>query len=621
VLVLGVIGTTIGLLRAKRAESLARQSRTDAEELSNFMLDDFYAELQPSGRFETVAKLARKAVAYYDGLPASLRTPETERNRAMARARLALVTAQQGDIQSATPIAEQTAAQLEQMRQRGDQSEGTVYALALALEAESICHEVAVEMRDQALPHQRAVDALRPIANSAQGSRRTKLEYAHLLVFLSAKQRHEPGLANCDEALRILAGLGALDGSDLDAASMWAGVADSQAQIFLGLGRIEDAERVAREVEKVALGVLERRPGDLRAKQVLGYPADLLGLIAVIRSDETAALQSFQKSRLAYEDYVRFNPSDVNGWYSLAWADHSIAGLLYRAGRVGEALALDRAAARVDDDHGNAGNGSDSPWLAIARWEAQRGDRGAAEQALKEAKRSFEARATRTHMPDVVQAYFRETLWHTERQANLALGENAAVLKQAGEALIRLEALGQRETHSEITSIFQQRKRQALSDATLAALKLDRFAEAESSARALIAMPLPHTAWAEWTFLHQPDDFGWAGLLLAQVQVAQGHPAEALKTIEPTLARYREMKVRGATHIGFHQRFARALYVQALAQSADTAGIAQRRESLVEAARTLNELSDEARQLQDTKELLGWVEAAQRIPNRALPQP
>jgi hypothetical protein len=91
-LVLGVIGTTIGLLRAKRSEALALRSRTDAEKLSNFMIEDFYNELQPSGQFGTVAHLARQALDYYDGVPVSLRTAETERNRAIAQARLAWVT-------------------------------------------------------------------------------------------------------------------------------------------------------------------------------------------------------------------------------------------------------------------------------------------------------------------------------------------------------------------------------------------------------------------------------------------------------------------------------------------------------------------------------------------------
>src|SRR5262249_20377415 len=134
-LILGVIGTTVGLLRAKRAQALVLHSRSEAEKLSNFMLDDLYAKLEPSGEFETVIRLAKQAAAYYDGLPPSLRTRETEQNRAIARGRLALVTAKQGDFKTAVPLATESVAVVQKMRQQGDQSEGTIFALVLALEA------------------------------------------------------------------------------------------------------------------------------------------------------------------------------------------------------------------------------------------------------------------------------------------------------------------------------------------------------------------------------------------------------------------------------------------------------------------------------------------------------
>src|SRR5579864_4037829 len=61
-LLLGIVGTTVGLLQAKAAKALALRTRSEAEKLSIFMLEDFYDELQPSGRFEIVARLAKQAV-------------------------------------------------------------------------------------------------------------------------------------------------------------------------------------------------------------------------------------------------------------------------------------------------------------------------------------------------------------------------------------------------------------------------------------------------------------------------------------------------------------------------------------------------------------------------------
>jgi hypothetical protein len=112
--------------------------------------------------------------------------------------------------------------------------------------------------------------------------------------------------------------------------------------------------------------------------------------------------------------------------------------------------------------------------------------------------------------------------------------------------------------------------------------------------------------------MDNPAEAAWGRVLLAQAAVAQGRRAEALQTLEPALADYRNELLQGATHLSFRQHFARALYVQALAQPDAVAGNARRHDSLEQAARLLNELSDEARQLHDTKELLAWIETEQR---------
>ena len=104
----------------------------------------------------------------------------------------------------------------------------------------------------------------------------------------------------------------------------------------------------------------------------------------------------------------------------------------------------------------------------------------------------------------------------------------------------------------------------------------------------------------------------WGPVLLAHAAVAQSRRAEALKTVEPAVAHYHELQTKGASHLAFRQHFACALYVQALAQPDDVAGAAQRRDLLEQAARLLNDLSDEARQLRDTQELMAWIVKEQK---------
>ena len=77
----------INYRRARAADAAAQQARADAEKLVGFLIEDFYAELQPTGRVETMGKLARMVVSYYDGLPPELLTRQTQVYRGMALVR------------------------------------------------------------------------------------------------------------------------------------------------------------------------------------------------------------------------------------------------------------------------------------------------------------------------------------------------------------------------------------------------------------------------------------------------------------------------------------------------------------------------------------------------------
>ena len=89
------------------------------------------------------------------------------------------------------------------------------------------------------------------------------------------------------------------------------------------------------------------------------------------------------------------------------------------------------------------------------------------------------------------------------------------------------------------------------------------------------------------------------------------------------LAQYRQMQTNGATYVCFRQRFARALYVQSLAEPPDPSGKTRRQNGLTEAERLLQDLTDEARQLHDSKELLLWIATARKEldPNAELKRP
>jgi tetratricopeptide (TPR) repeat protein len=204
-----------------------------------------------------------------------------------------------------------------------------------------------------------------------------------------------------------------------------------------------------------------------------------------------------------------------------------------------------------------------------------------------------------------------------ERQVRLAFGEDETVYAMSTNAVPRLDKLRAGLTndldHSGELSELSYYKRQALDEAARAALNLGRYGDAEAAARALLSLHPEREGLSEcFYFTDQPDDVVWGQVLLAQAMAEQGRAAEALETLAPALAQYRDAQARGAAYVTFRQHFARALYAQALAEPADGAGAASARESLGQALALLQGLSDEARQLHDSQELLSWIAAAQK---------
>jgi tRNA A-37 threonylcarbamoyl transferase component Bud32 len=612
-LILGVAGTTVGLLRARRAQAMALRTRSEAEKLSNFMLEDFYSKLEPSGQFDMVAQLARQAVAYYDSLPASLRTAETERNRATAQARLGLILARQGDAEEAIPLAAAASSSFDRMRHHGDNSEPTLFGSGLSLFGQAWAYRFRNEA-GQIRVLEQGVELLKPCIGSSGCSRRIKLLYADLLDQLGHLRSPEQAVELHEQALRVLAGLGALDWSDLTAASAWADTADSEAREALRVGNLDDAQRLEKQTQTIAEGVLARRPGDLRAMKDLGEAAEMLAMCEAHRFRETNALAFASQAQRAVAEYVRFNPSDEFSRFQFTWDYYVSAAISFRLGRVGEALQKAQAGTELPAATGT--KEKDSIWTAslfgvIAEWEAQRGNRAAAEDNLSQARRKLDATSTRT--PGWNRPTTRDLCDKSERQVKMAFGEHLAAYTLAQSALDRLAAPERPKDGGAALTTWQLCKAHALADAAQAALALGRYSQAESAAQALLAIRELENDYSHLEILlGNPADGCLGRVLLAEAALGQGRRDDALKTIEPALANYRDAQARGATHVFFLQHFARALCIQASAQPDDASGTAQRRASLEQAARLLNALSDEAQQLRDTKELRSRIAAERK---------
>ena len=598
----------INLRRAREAEAqtqaaraLTEKARSEAEKLVGFLLEDFYEELQPTGRVEIVGKLADKAVAYYDDLPPELITKQTELYRGMALVRKAAAISASGDTVGAVRVANEAGDIFRRLRSGGDLGEATSLGLALSLFTRSTAGFSRMSKEDL----QAAADLLRPFVAAGHASRSSRLALADMLQYASFEVGLDEGVAKCEESRKVLEGMGALSLADLTAASIYGDVCDTESRLSLSLGKLDDAERLSKSVGEIAEKVLARRPGDLRAMKDRFESPDVRGRVARAR-EEYAADEAFQRKALeAAKDYTRFNPADGDGWLALSVSGNQVANALLNQGLVTGAITHWHQTTEAEKDprntSGSEGNIYES-WRNIARLEAQRGHLDAAQDALTELHRSAEKFKSQEGVDEAFaeasavweNLYALEILatkgdYESIRSLALALDERLQKIapKNALTRNIRTEAI-----------------RQARTWIAVAALRTGRSEEALSAAKGLVDRPFVRAMDDKATVDAEVER---AKTRLGQALIASGQRTGARATLSEAIAFYRVRQANGAGSTQFRQDFGAALFQMARAQDDGDAGRAQRRALLDEAQSMLGGLSQEAQQLRTSRELIGWV--------------
>jgi type II secretory pathway pseudopilin PulG len=601
----------INLRRARAAEAqiqaarqLTEKARSEAEKLVGFLLEDFYEELQPTGRVEIVGELADKAVAYYDSLPPELITGQTQLYRGMALVRKAGALDEGDDTASAVRTANEARVIFERLRAEGNKGEATSLGLALSLMTRSMA---GWSRRDQS-DFEQGVALLRPFVASGKASRSTKLALADMLQYLSLEKRAEPGIADCEEARKILIDMGALKLDDLTAASLYGDVSDTESRLALSLGKLDQAESLAKDVGDIAEKVLARRPGDLRAMKDRFQSPDVLGRIARARENYTGDEAFQRKSFDAARNYTLFNPADSYGWLCWSTASNNIARSRLDQGRVNDALTQWHETTDIEKDSRNmTGSGGDIyyAWQGIASTEAQRGHEEEANKALVELHRI----AMRFMKEEGTDEAFNQTaaiwedLYRLEILANK--GDYQAVHDQAIALDERLRKIAPKNalTRNVRTAAILKDHSWLIESA----LRTGRQEEALASAKSLVDHP-PVSPTEEKAIVEAV--VARAKTQLGQSMVESGKKTEAQAPLAQAITYYRGRLANGATSTSFRLDFGRALYRQALAQNDDEAGRAERRALLDESFSVLGGLSQEAKQFGGAKELIEWVSQA-----------
>ncbi|MES2127015.1 MAG: hypothetical protein V4463_07060 [Pseudomonadota bacterium] len=571
--------------RAQQAEQTAaatrdvsQQARGQAENLVSFLLEDFQAELEPQGRLELLASIAERAVRYYDALPASALTPESERNRATAQMRLGGARERLGQLDSAIPTLDQAIATLRRLHAGGDNSERTLTSLALALTWRSNTHTVKGEFAEaRALSDEavRACAAAAPQIQSLPSMQRTRALAATRLGYAQRKLRQfEAALASLDEARALLRPYANTSPANVAAASLYLDAAGWSVAVLADMDRFAEANTRGADAMTLANQLVASHPSRrdaITARAMLaGIQVEALG-----SKGEQAPGERLRLSRISSTDHTKIMEGDPNNsrvQLNLQVDKKFIAQALYALGQVRAALKAGQEATAWPDQvkmtplaAGNLTNSASDNAL----WATELGDDGQASEHVRLAhsllkhKQAFKGRAAVD-----TQAY-QSTL-----DANLAIIRGD--LKEAERMLTAVIDGKANYTESYPVDFAQFRLGQL-------ALRRQDYPAVAAHAKAVDLKEWFRRDVAEVQTLHA---IGLAG---------QGRHAAALDMLKSVFELHRKLQLKGDASYQFE--YAQALYARALAEPAHAAGLL---------AQALHEIDTLAPEMRGTRSVVLW---------------
>jgi hypothetical protein len=606
----GAIFGFINMRHARVAEAEAQNSRSNAEKLVSFLIEDFYSELEPTGRLETLGKLAQKTVAYYDSLPPQQVTSQTQINRAMAMAREGTALISSGQWDKGLKLLDQSRGVFDRLRAAGDKGEPVAYGLALSVTSMANSLGSSGNAHYDPAKLQQAADLLKPYVYAPDATRRVKLLYGNTLNYFSHSQPLEQGVATCDEARKVLETLGATKLVDLDAAASYADTADSEARFLLTLNRIDEADRLEQQVYTMADQLLTRRPGDLHSMADRSYALELLGGIAARRHDSARALDYARRTVESGADEVRFNPADLGAWTRWTLAYRGLAESQFDLGDVTQAIATMHALLDLEQDPRRPS--SLGPivwynWLLLAAWQEQTGDATGADLSTKGLEHDVAEVVAQFAQNDPRYQLLTSPGDLMRSRLRLSAGDPQGALAAIPAYIARIDAIAVPASNAAATFMKRNILDGNLGVAAAAAIRTGHYAQAEGFARRKLALPIDRTTEGDPEVSHNE-----ARVLLAHAIALQGRLDEAHSTLQPALDHYRQQQAAGARETYFRRAFAYALYVDAIAQPADAAGRKQRKADLDEAAKQIAGASAEAQKLADLRYVSGLIAATAR---------
>jgi hypothetical protein len=623
------VAAFFSMQRARRAEQVARQTRTiseqarrEADGLLGYLTDKLVDELTTFGRYQTIAELSQREIDYFQHLPTQLKDPETVRSAALALVDHAQAFFFLGDPLISLQDEDEAVALLTQLRRGGDESESTAVDLAGAYTMQGWTLGLEYRGQEAFADATRAVDLLRPLARQAHASvesRRAYITALTLLAWLGQQSRTQPppnllAVQAASEALRVAAQLGAEHQRDVTSDAERAAAGAWLSFALAHLGHNPEARRAGEDALAVADRILAQHPQEgeaLIAKQSL---EDSLRAVAMSELDPNEALRIGAQSVETALELVRVEPKNAIYVLELGFAYTGLGASAWAAGEFHASIADDQKAmsALIEAiEQGRAGHAYDLDnvidWMTTTALEqAQLGDSAGVGATLAATDPVTSPKALRQlglaggntgvflhalrSYPAAVLAYERAHFDRARRIARGALAPLRAVrpsgaleIGPMNSALYRLSDI---EGHAEYD--FG-----------------DFSAAAQSERTALQAVKIAMDTSTDTTDNGERET-AQVAIWLSMALAREGKRAEAARTIDPVVAMYRGLERRNHGDRFLPLEAAEALYAESLTDDRHRAAL------LREAAARVGHLIPAIAQLHDTRQWRAWIEAGER---------
>ena len=633
VLMLGAAGSAVfGWLNYRRAQAaeqaavraeqvaahtgqLADTARAEAEKIVGYLVDDFYRQLEPTGRVEIVASLAARASDYYRNLPAELRTRDTERNHGLTLARYGTALNSLNRTDEAAPVLTEAVRILTGLVQGGDAAPESAQGLALALRSQSTLLNNQQLIAESLEVIHKAEEVLRPVALRAGVSRTLRVDFGVTLTALglqhyrAADEGAERALPMLAEARRLFDTLLAEFPNDEEVLANSAFLDVRAAAVQNNLGRPEDALRLTQASAEAFDKVLNNNPGYLTAINGRGIALAVRSNVLNVQGRLSESLLVARESEATYENYVQLNRNAGVAWGNLLVSRERVADRLYALGRLREAIEARKSTLEIESKlpmSSSLANSLSRQAAVIAIWEAEAGNFAAAEKNVSESKRHF-ARSARDEKQEGITRLVTNDLNDILRGIVQLQqpGQENALIQMAQPLAARYDALP-------VKNDFEKAWKNSMAEwsngiVASAAIQTGRWAEAEKAVRANLATRFS---------IGIRNDFDRANVAYWQAELAlilarQGRRDEARQALEPVQTFYAEMLPRHRENQNWIAAAARAQRAIYYTLADEPATLPARRAAVTESKRLLSLVSDEVRGGRDQRDILAWIAEAE----------